>query len=69
MTVTEAQMNERTFGCELEYEGINRDTAARTVAEVTGGTGRYEGSHLNNWVVTMPDGQRTDTDLRFVCRW
>ena len=25
MTVTEAQMNERTFGCELEYEGIDRE--------------------------------------------
>ena len=58
MTVTEAQMNERTFGCELEYEGISRDTAAKVVAEVTGGAARYEGSHLSNWVVTMPDGRK-----------
>ena len=58
MTVTEAQMNERTFGCELEYEGIDRAEAAKVVAEVTGGAARYEGSHLSNWVVTMPDGRK-----------
>ena len=58
MTVTEAQMNERTFGCELEYEGIDREKAAKIVAEVTGGAARYEGYHLNNWVVTMPDGRK-----------
>ena len=58
MTITEAQMNERTFGCELEYEGIGREAAARVVARVTGGTATFEGIHLNNWVVTMPDGRK-----------
>lgn len=58
MTVTEEMMSEMTFGCELEYEGISQVTAAKTVAEVTGGTARYEGTHLSNWVVTMPDGRR-----------
>lgn len=58
MTVTEAQMNERTYGVELEVEGIDRSTAARVVAEVTGGAAVYEGSHLSNWVVTQPDGRR-----------
>ena len=58
MTITEAQMNERTFGCELEYEGIGREAAARVVARVTGGSVAFEGTHLNNWVVTMPDGRK-----------
>ena len=58
MTVTEEMMSAMTFGCELEYEGINQATAANAVAEVTGGTARYEGCHLSNWVVTMPDGRK-----------
>ena len=58
MTVTEEMMSEMTFGCELEYEGISQAVAAKTVAEVTGGTARYEGSHLSNWVVEMPDGRK-----------
>ena len=58
MTVTEEMMSAMTFGCELEYEGISQATAAKAVAEVTGGTARYEGCHLSNWVVTMPDGRR-----------
>ena len=58
MTVTEAELASLTFGCELEYEGISQSTAATVVAETVGGTARYEGSHLSNWVVTMPDGRR-----------
>ena len=58
MTITEAEMAGRTFGCELEYEGISQERAAKVVAEVTGGTARYEGYHLNNWTVTMPDGRK-----------
>lgn len=58
MTVTEEKMSAMTFGCELEYEGISQATAAKAVAEVTGGTARYEGCHLSNWVVTMPDGRK-----------
>lgn len=58
MTVTEAELASRTFGCELEYEGISQERAAKVVAEVTGGTARYEGCHLNNWTVTMPDGRK-----------
>ena len=58
MTVTEEMMSAMTFGCELEYEGISQATAAKAVAEVTGGTARYEGCHLSNWVVTMPDGRK-----------
>ena len=57
MTVTEAEMMSRTFGCELEYEGISQATAAKAVADAVGGTTRYEGTHLSNWVVTMPDGR------------
>ena len=58
MTVTEAELASLTFGCELEYEGISQSTAATVVAETVGGTARYEGSHLSNWVVTMLDGRR-----------
>ena len=58
MTVTEEMMSAMTFGCELEYEGISQATAAKAVAEVTSGTARYEGCHLSNWVVTMPDGRK-----------
>ncbi len=58
MTITEAELSEMTFGVELEYEGISQETAARAVAETVGGTARYEGRHLRNWVVTQPDGRR-----------
>ena len=57
MTITEAQMLERTFGCELEYEGIGQETAARTVAEVTNGTARYVGGYYGTWEVTQSDGR------------
>lgn len=57
MTITEAEMASRTFGCELEYEGINQETAAKTVAEVTGGTARYVGGYYGTWEVKMPDGR------------
>ena len=58
MTITEAEMATRTFGCELEYEGISQATAAQTVAEVTGGTTRYVGGAYGTWEVTMPDGRK-----------
>ena len=58
MTITEAELASLTFGCELEYEGISQERAAKVVAEVTGGTARYEGYHLRNWAVTMPDGRK-----------
>ena len=44
-------MMNRTFGCELEYEGISQSTAAKTVAEVTGGTTRYVGGSYGTWEV------------------
>ena len=57
MKITEEQMNERTFGCELEYEGIAQDRAAKVVATITGGEATWRGTHLNNWEVKMPDGR------------
>ena len=57
MTVTEAELNSRTFGCELEYEGIGQETAARAVAEVVGGTARYAGGYYGAWEVAQPDGR------------
>ena len=58
MTITEEQMASRTFGCELEYEGISQETAAKTVAEVTGGTARYVGGYYKTWEVEMADGRK-----------
>ena len=58
MTITEAELASLTFGCELEYEGITQEKAAKVVAQVTGGTARYEGYHLHNWTVTMGDGRK-----------
>jgi len=58
MTITEEQMASRTFGCELEYEGISQARAAKVVAETVGGAAAYEGTHLSNWTVTMPDGRK-----------
>lgn len=47
-----------TYGVELEYAGVRRERIAEAVAEAVGGTARYEGSHLQNWTVTMPDGRK-----------
>ena len=58
MTITEAELSEMTFGVELEYDKISTAKAAKAVAEVTGGRAFYEGRHLSNWVVEMPDGRR-----------
>ena len=58
MTLTEAQLSQLTFGIELEYDRITTRKAAETVAQVVGGTYRYEGWHLENWVVEMPDGRK-----------
>ena len=58
MTITEAELSEMTFGVELEYDRISTAKAAKVVAEVTGGTAAYEGRHLSNWAVTMPDGRK-----------
>lgn len=57
MTITEAELSGMTFGVELEYDRIGTQQAAKAVAEVVGGTVRYSGSHLSNWVVRMPDGR------------
>ena len=57
MTITEAELNSRTFGCELEYEGISQETAARAVAEVVNGTPRFAGGYYGTWEVAMADGR------------
>lgn len=58
MTITEEMMSEMTFGCELEYEGISQEKAAKTVATAVGGEWRYVGRHLHNYEVTMADGRK-----------
>ena len=58
MTLTEAELSEMTFGIELEYDRISTRKAAETVAAAVRGTYHYEGAHLSNWVVTMPDGRK-----------
>lgn len=47
-----------TYGVELEYTGASRGKIARAIAALVGGVAVYEGSHLDNWVVTMPDGRK-----------
>ena len=32
MTITEAELASLTYGCELEYEGISQERAAKVVA-------------------------------------
>ena len=47
-----------TYGVELEYTGASRGKIAKAVAKAVGGLAIYDGSHLCNWVVTMPDGRK-----------
>lgn len=48
-----------TFGCEFEYEGIGTKKAAKVIAETVGGTVAFDGSGWHSgWVVTMPDGRK-----------
>ena len=48
---------ERTFGVELELEGISREKAARTIQAVIGGEVHYAGTHYDTWALTAPDGR------------
>lgn len=47
-----------TYGVEIEYTGATRGAIAKAIANAIGGHARYEGYHLDNWVVEMPDGRR-----------
>ena len=47
-----------TYGVEIECERITQKRAANIVAEVTGGTADWRGTHLNNYEVTQPDGRK-----------
>lgn len=60
MTTTEAELSGLTFGCELEYEGIGKEAAARVVARTVGGTATYVGGYgyLDPWEVKMRDGRK-----------
>lgn len=51
-----------TYGVELEYTGASREKIAKAVAEATGGATWYEGYHLSNWVVKMPDGRKWNVE-------
>lgn len=46
-----------TFGTELEYTGITREKAARTIHSVVGGTVQYIGRAYDTWQATAPDGR------------
>lgn len=48
---------ERTFGVELELEGISREVAARTIQTVIGGEVRYTDDDYETWTMTAPDGR------------
>lgn len=54
----EQRLAAMTYGVEIEYTGVPRDRIAAAIGEAVGGIVRYDGSHLNNWTVTMPDGRR-----------
>lgn len=47
-----------TYGVEIEYTSARREKIAKAVAEAVGGTAWYDGRHLANWVVKMPDGRK-----------
>lgn len=47
-----------TYGIEIEYTGACRGKIAKAIEQELGGTARYEGRHLDNWVVTQPDGRK-----------
>lgn len=52
-----ADLNNLTFGTELEYDQINRETAARAIQSVTGGTINHIADNYDTWTVTAPDGR------------
>ncbi len=45
------------FGIEIEFTGITREEAARTVAGTIGGTYREIGTHYDTRSITAPDGR------------
>jgi len=46
------------FGIEIEFTGISRETAARTVAQLVGGTAEYLGTYYGAWEITQADGRK-----------
>ncbi len=74
-------MKNQTFGLELETTGLGRAKTAQAIADHFGTTARHIGTHLDNWVVPMPDGRKwtvesdgsvTDPSAEVVspvCRW
>ena len=56
MNATET-MKSLTYGTELEYTGISRQSAAEAVASVIGGRIAHEGGSYDAWTVTAPDGR------------
>ncbi len=58
-----AELDQLTFGTELELIGIDIEKAARVLAEHFGSTPHYIGTYYRKWGVPMNDG----TGREFVC--
>ena len=50
-------LNEQTFGTELEYVRISRESAARAIQSVVGGDVRYVGGSYDAWECRAADGR------------
>ena len=57
MKDTLSKIATRTFGTELELEGITRTKAAETIQTVVGGTVRHDGGTYDTWAVRDTQGR------------
>ena len=51
-------IKEQAFGMELEFTGLTREEAARTIAQVIGGTAAYVGGTYKAWTATDAQGRK-----------
>jgi len=58
MNKTIEQIQNLTFGVELEYENISRERAAKAIHSVVGGRVNYDGGGYETWTVYAPDGRQ-----------
>ena len=57
MNDTMHKIENRTFGTELELEGITRRNAAEAIQSVVGGTVHYTGGGYDTWTTIAADGR------------
>ena len=51
-------IKDQAFGMELEFTGLTREEAARTIAQVIGGTVAYVGGTYKAWTATDAQGRK-----------